>query len=59
MDKVILIKGASSGIGEGIARALAAPGAKFMLGRGARTGSMASRAISGWRALQSKPARST
>lgn len=32
MDKVILITGASSGIGEGIARALGASGAKLLLG---------------------------
>ncbi|SOD98297.1 SDR family oxidoreductase [Caenispirillum bisanense] len=32
MDKVILITGASSGIGEGIARALGAAGAKLLLG---------------------------
>lgn len=32
MDKVILITGASSGIGEGIARALAAQGAKILMG---------------------------
>ena len=32
MDKIILITGASSGIGEGIARALGAAGAKVLLG---------------------------
>jgi NADP-dependent 3-hydroxy acid dehydrogenase YdfG len=32
MDKVILITGASSGIGAGIARELGAAGAKLMLG---------------------------
>ncbi|UTV60219.1 SDR family oxidoreductase [Burkholderia arboris] len=32
MDKVILITGASSGIGEGIARELGVPGAKLVLG---------------------------
>lgn len=32
MDKIILITGASSGIGEGIARELGGAGAKVMLG---------------------------
>lgn len=36
MNKVILITGASSGIGEGIARELGATGAKVLLGAGAR-----------------------
>lgn len=43
MDKVILITGASSGIGEGIARELAATGAKLMIGarRGDRLAALA------------------
>ena len=52
-DKIVVVTGASSGLGEGTARLLSAQGATVVLGARGRTGSSRWRRI--WSPAEAKP----